>query len=85
MLGVYDPDLLQHAQSLVDGAERHARVLPLDEQVDVLGRRVPPALAQRLQNRLALGGQRVARPAKPLAYIPLQRSAHVPLESLNYR
>src|ERR687893_1337289 len=79
VLGLYDPDLLQHAERLVDGAEGHARVLLLDEQVDVLGRGVTAALAQGLEDGLALRGQRVARPAKPLAYVRLQRGAHVPL------
>jgi hypothetical protein len=81
VLGLYDPDLLQHAERLVDGAEGHARVLLLDEQVDVFGGRVAPALAERLENRLALRGQRVAGPAEPLAYVPLQRAAHAPLFS----
>src|SRR4028118_2425571 len=81
VLGLYYPDLLQHAERLVDGAEGNARVLPLDEQVHVLGRRVTPALAQSLEHRLALRGQRVAGPAEPLAYVPLQRGAHVPLVS----
>ena len=40
MLGAYYAYLFQYGERLVDRAERHARVLALDDQVDVLGGRV---------------------------------------------
>ena len=40
VLGAYDAYFLQYGEGLVDRAERHARVLALDDQVHVLGGRV---------------------------------------------
>src|SRR5215203_5913217 len=64
MLGADHPDLLQYRERLVDGPERHAGIPFLDDQVDILRRGMPPDLFKGLEDRPALGGQRVPRPAE---------------------
>src|SRR5215212_9726100 len=74
MLGADHPDLLEHRERLVDGPERHAGVSFLDGQVDILGRGMPPGLFEGLEDRPALGCQRVPRPAELVPDVLVQHA-----------
>src|ERR687889_1249813 len=82
MFGAYDADLFEYRECLVDRAQSDAGILALDDQVDVLGRRMPLRLQKGLEDGPALGGKGVAGPAQFLPDVGYEHARCIRLRCL---